>query len=1101
MTTPPSQPRNPYVGPRSFQIGERIYGRKREANQLINLIVAERIVLLHSPSGAGKTSLIQAALIPRLEKMRFHVLPVVRVNLDVSDSLANGLDCNRYIFSALLSLEENIPEGEKISPDLLAKLSLADYLEKRYQPEGSSDVEVLIFDQFEEILTLDPTDQVEKQEFFKQVGEALEAPNRWALFSVRDDFVASLDPYLLWIPNRMSVNFRLDLLGTAAARRAIREPARSAGVDFEDDAAEGLVDDLRRVRVQQPDGSVSLQLGPHVEPVQLQVVCFRIWEDPRPDQTRITADDLEEFDQVDQSLVDGSLADYYNLQVITTAKETGTSERAIREWFDRRLITEQGVRGTVLMGSETSGGLDNNAIKLLVDAHLVRAEKRGGATWYELSHDRLLEPVRKNNTDWYNENLSLLQRQADLWNEEGRKAGLLLVGVDLDDAQQWSLDNKVDLTEVEKDFLNASLERRERRARERALKQERLEAAELLAAEKTKSARRARMWTVAVGIIGLLFLCLAVASFWLFIRNTETTNFIRNIEACEGSDINSCLAAADKAANEENYLLLVVNTCDEGMREAVQRNDPSLIAEIERACDRVVEMSDKPSSLPQLNELCDSMSYLLGTNDFITEKICQQAVRLAPEVENISQVAATCTIGQNVRMDAKDYNPVCQRVNDLVTITEDVPSLKEVCKNPFFREGFSEEEIGKICSRYFEVAINSNKPGMLLNLCYDARGIGQSQEDERLACSRAVDVAVENGNADIPRELCLDAGGLDLDAQYACEGYREVAAKIVNRTENLYELEDICSAGYSDVLPEEVVSRGCERGLEMIQAVRFDDPYLQKDMCFSGHQIASEELLRAACSAAVESAINSKDIDLIGSFCWNIQQGYIVLEDPGPVCGEYGELSQELVVSSDNAYQLKDMCVFGSESGLPDGVIRTACERGLVQAMSSDDPDLLRDLCFKSRDIGIVGDAADSACSLSAELAIQSDYVELSEDLCVYNFRGQLSAEDFQRVCAQASDEIQPGEGMQSFLESGDIHLWSYQGSEDEILIVNADSTFGTLNLIVYNPRGELIFQNASDVNNPSISSGQLQLSDNGVYVIGVLNLGEVSGDYMLELR
>ena len=124
MSNPPGGIPNPYVGPRSFQVGERIYGRKREANQLLNLIVAERIVLLHSPSGAGKTSLIQAALIPRLKKMRFLVLPVVRVNLDVADTLAKGFECNRYVFSVLLSLEEDVPEEEKISPEWLSKMRL-----------------------------------------------------------------------------------------------------------------------------------------------------------------------------------------------------------------------------------------------------------------------------------------------------------------------------------------------------------------------------------------------------------------------------------------------------------------------------------------------------------------------------------------------------------------------------------------------------------------------------------------------------------------------------------------------------------------------------------------------------------------------------------------------------------------------------------------------------------------------------------------------------------------------------------------------------------------------------------------------------------------
>jgi MoxR-like ATPase len=50
--------RNPYVGPRSLRYGECIYGRDREARKLLELLIAERIVLLYSPSGAGKTSLI-----------------------------------------------------------------------------------------------------------------------------------------------------------------------------------------------------------------------------------------------------------------------------------------------------------------------------------------------------------------------------------------------------------------------------------------------------------------------------------------------------------------------------------------------------------------------------------------------------------------------------------------------------------------------------------------------------------------------------------------------------------------------------------------------------------------------------------------------------------------------------------------------------------------------------------------------------------------------------------------------------------------------------------------------------------------------------------
>ncbi len=58
------------------------------------------------------------------------------------------------------------------------------------------DFEVLIFDQFEEVLTVDPTDQEAKGQLFAQVGEALRDRRRWALFAMREDHVAGLDPYL-----------------------------------------------------------------------------------------------------------------------------------------------------------------------------------------------------------------------------------------------------------------------------------------------------------------------------------------------------------------------------------------------------------------------------------------------------------------------------------------------------------------------------------------------------------------------------------------------------------------------------------------------------------------------------------------------------------------------------------------------------------------------------------------------------------------------------------------------------------------------------------------------------------------------------------------
>lgn len=459
---------NPYVGPRSFEMNEKMYGRERECRQLTDRLIAERIVLLHSPSGAGKTSLVRAGLIPQLKEEGFFVHQVIRVNLEKSsgliqpsDTLKNTQRFNRYTFSTLLSLEEQYPEELHVDIERLARMSLDDYLKFRSREDKRDGAEFLIFDQFEEVLTIDPTDRAAKNAFFTQVGAALKNRDRWALFVMRTDFVAALEPYVRSVPTYFANTFHLELLGVKAALEAIQKPARSVGVDFTDTAAAKLVDDLRRVQVQQLDGSTESQLGLYIEPVQLQVVCYRLWEGKAAGDNEIDETDLASVGDVNQSL-----AEYYALSVAKAAQATGVPERSIREWFDRKLITPDGIRSQVRMGADVSDGLDNTAVQQLENAHIIRAEKRAGQTWYELAHDRLIQPVQDDNWRWFESNLSLFQRQALLWQEQGRGEGLLLRGAELETAEGQSLE--IQLTPEENAFLEACRALRAREKRDRA---------------------------------------------------------------------------------------------------------------------------------------------------------------------------------------------------------------------------------------------------------------------------------------------------------------------------------------------------------------------------------------------------------------------------------------------------------------------------------------------------------------------------------------------------------------------------------------------------------------------------------------------------------
>lgn len=453
MTTPIPKP-NPYVGPRSFLRGERLYGRSLETAELVDLLIAERIVLMYSPSGAGKSSLVNAAVLPRIEKQGFQVLPTMRVNHEPPPEAVHIPDFNRYVYSALLSIEEGVEESLRLPASELLFMNFSEYLRdvrtrkrgKRRQSAPPADL-FLVFDQLEEVLTLDPTDRDVKMDFFVQVGEALRDPSVWALFVIREDYLAGLDPFLRPVPTRLSNRFRLDLLGASAALEAIQKPAEDIGVHFEEEAAAKLVDDLRLMQVQLPDGSSRQQPGQYVEPVQLQVVCRRLWENLANDN-QVTVEDVQAAGSTDEAL-----ADYYASQVKSAAEASGVKERAIREWVDRKLISVHGIRSQVLMEPNESGGLSNAAINLLQQAYIVRAEKRAGAVWFELAHDRLIKPVRQNNARWFSANLNLFQQQADLWHSQGRPDGLLLTGKDFLQAEVWASENPSVLTEVEKAFL------------------------------------------------------------------------------------------------------------------------------------------------------------------------------------------------------------------------------------------------------------------------------------------------------------------------------------------------------------------------------------------------------------------------------------------------------------------------------------------------------------------------------------------------------------------------------------------------------------------------------------------------------------------------
>lgn len=472
-------PENPFVGPEPLDVGQPLHGRRRETEELSNLVVAKRVVLLFSPSGAGKTSLIRAGLIRKLQhEYGMQVLPIVRLGHRDPEDPGNA-DVNRYRMALLRALEGMRPDSHRKSSAELAGYEVQHYFDERVfpsleleQPRDDDGPEVkprpklplLVIDQFEELF-VDPLDVDRKREFLVELGNLLRKdaqsksgdasnPEIWALFAIREDRLADLQPYLDLISTALSFRYRLDALGVDAALEVICKTGRGW---IDDGVANVIVDDLCTVSVRGSDGTETPQPGPVVEPVHLQIVCRDLWDRVVLGEARILT--VKDVGLHGKSEVNRALADFYNRKIADAVDGTKVTERTVREWVEMELISTSGVRTQSLFEPATFDN-DDRPVRRLVDAHVLRLDKRAGRDWIELPHDRLVPPVREANHAWLTEHLQAFQARAKQWHsaDADYKPLLLLTEDELKCANRYTQDHPGDITKDEREFLAASEE-------------------------------------------------------------------------------------------------------------------------------------------------------------------------------------------------------------------------------------------------------------------------------------------------------------------------------------------------------------------------------------------------------------------------------------------------------------------------------------------------------------------------------------------------------------------------------------------------------------------------------------------------------------------
>ncbi|GAA3001619.1 AAA family ATPase [Actinokineospora diospyrosa] len=227
---PPPPGRSPYPGlaPFAEEDARVFHGRGEVSDDLLDAVRERGLLVVVGASGSGKSSLVQAGLLPRVRRtLGWRCV-----------SITPGERPLRRLATAL-----GVTDGDAADEALVDPLKAAQWL-----PEGDRSVLVVV-DQLEEMLTLCPSE--DERAAFAEVLAVLGGTERAAVVGVlRADFYALATGYPALAETLRSRQFLVEPMGQEQLRAAIEEPARTAGVRLDEALPELILTELGATRRQ-----------------------------------------------------------------------------------------------------------------------------------------------------------------------------------------------------------------------------------------------------------------------------------------------------------------------------------------------------------------------------------------------------------------------------------------------------------------------------------------------------------------------------------------------------------------------------------------------------------------------------------------------------------------------------------------------------------------------------------------------------------------------------------------------------------------------------------------------------------------------------------
>jgi basic membrane lipoprotein Med (substrate-binding protein (PBP1-ABC) superfamily)/DNA-binding SARP family transcriptional activator len=484
--TEPSQ-RNPYKGLRSFTEDDAadFFGRDALVDQLLKRLQdGSRLIALVGPSGSGKSSAIAAGLIPRLREgaiagsERWTIAQMVPGANPVSE------------MKAAISVAAGTPKG------LAALLDDPNPSEPAAAPVRflSNGARVLVvIDQFEELFTI--ADDVARRQFLDAVTRAVSEPESeiTVLLSLRADYydrpLLHPDFAKVFTPGvENALPMSADELEAVVVR-----PAERGGIHVEPQLLAALVGDAAD------------------RPGTLPLLEFALTElfDQRT-AGALTLDGYRSLGGIRGVLSRSAESIYRDL----SREEQDVATQVFLHLVQLGVGTSES-RRRLALADLTSLDLDPVALSAVLDAFGGRrllSFDRDALTQQatvEVAHESLFREWDRLAT-WIDHHRAALQRYealaaaTDEWQAADKHPDYLLTGTRLAEFETWIDDASVQITDRQREFLVAGLERRRV---EQDAERDRVEA-------ESRLERRARFRLMALGAVVVLALGAAVVAAW-----------------------------------------------------------------------------------------------------------------------------------------------------------------------------------------------------------------------------------------------------------------------------------------------------------------------------------------------------------------------------------------------------------------------------------------------------------------------------------------------------------------------------------------------------------------------------------------------------------